>query len=40
VDLVTVATLLGGHEDLQTTAIYTRPSQEDPVRAVERVETG
>lgn len=39
VDLVTVATLLG-HEDLKTTAIYTRPSQEDLVRAVDRLEVG
>jgi site-specific recombinase XerD len=38
VDLVTVATLLG-HEDLKTTAIYTRPSQADLVRAVDRLET-
>ena len=39
VDLVTVATLLG-HEDLKTTAIYTRPSQEDLVAAVDRLEAG
>jgi site-specific recombinase XerD len=39
VDLVTVATLLG-HEDLKTTAIYTRPSQEDLVWAVDRLEVG
>ncbi len=38
-DLVTVATLLG-HEDLKTTAIYTKPSQEDLVRAVDRLEAG
>jgi site-specific recombinase XerD len=36
VDLVTVATLMG-HESLDTTAIYTRPSQEDMADAVERL---
>jgi len=34
-----VATLLG-HERLETTAIYTRPSGEDLRRAVERLEAG
>jgi len=38
VDLVTVAALLG-HEDLKTTAIYTKPSVQDLERAVGRLET-
>ncbi len=37
VDLVTVAALLG-HERLETTAIYTQPSQQDLVAAVEKLE--
>ena len=36
-DLVTVATLLG-HQRLETTAIYTTPSQRDLERVVERLE--
>jgi site-specific recombinase XerD len=34
VDLVTVATMMG-HESLDTTALYTRPSEEDMANAVE-----
>jgi integrase/recombinase XerD len=37
-DLVTVATLLG-HQRLETTAIYTKPSEWDLEKAVERLET-
>jgi len=37
VDLVAVAALLG-HEDLKTTAIYTKPSVQDLERAVGRLE--
>jgi len=37
VDLVSVATLLG-HERLETTAIYTRPSGADLQRAVEKLQ--
>jgi site-specific recombinase XerD len=37
-DLVTVATLLG-HQRLETTAIYTKPSERDLEKAVERLET-
>jgi site-specific recombinase XerD len=37
-DLVTVATLLG-HQRLETTAIYTKPSERDLAKAVERLET-
>jgi site-specific recombinase XerD len=36
VDLVTVATLMG-HKSLDTTAIYTKPSEEDMARAAERL---
>ena len=39
VDLVTVATLLG-HERLETTAIYTRPSKMDLEAAVAKLENG
>jgi integrase/recombinase XerC len=39
VNLVTVATLLG-HERLETTAIYTRPSKMDLEAAVAKLETG
>jgi integrase/recombinase XerC len=35
VDLVTVATLMG-HKSLDSTAIYTQPSEEDMARAVEK----
>jgi len=38
VDLVSVAALLG-HENLKTTAIYTKPSAQDLERAVSRLET-
>lgn len=38
VNLVTVAKLLG-HERLETTAIYTQPTQRDLEKAVERLET-
>jgi len=34
VDLVTVAAMMG-HESLDTTAIYTQPSEEDMAEAVE-----
>jgi len=37
-DLVAVATLLG-HQRLETTAIYTKPSPRDLEKAVERLET-
>jgi site-specific recombinase XerD len=37
-DLVAVATLLG-HQRLETTAIYTKPSLRDLEKAVERLET-
>jgi len=36
VDLVTVATMMG-HESLDTTALYTRPSEEDMANAVEKL---
>lgn len=36
VDLVTVAAMMG-HESLDTTAIYTRPSQEDMAEAAEKL---
>ncbi len=36
VDLVTVAAMLG-HESLDTTAIYTKPSEEDMANAVEKL---
>ena len=36
VDLVTVAAMMG-HESLDTTAIYTRPSEEDMAEAVEKL---
>ena len=36
VDLMTVATLMG-HRSLDTTALYTQPSQEDMARAAERL---
>jgi len=39
VDLVAVWALLG-HEDLKTTAIYTKPSAQNLMRAVEKLETG
>jgi len=37
VDLVTVAAMMG-HESLDTTAIYTRPSEEDMAEAAEKLE--
>jgi integrase/recombinase XerD len=37
VDLVTVSRLMG-HERLETTAIYTTPSEQDPEQAVVRLE--
>ncbi len=37
-DLVAVATLLG-HQRIETTAIYTKPSPRDLEKAVERLET-
>jgi site-specific recombinase XerD len=39
VDLVTVAAMMG-HESLDTTAIYTRPSEEDMANAVETLGVG
>jgi integrase/recombinase XerD len=36
-DLVTVSSLLG-HQRLETTAIYTRPSEKDLAEAVARLE--
>ena len=36
VDLLTVATMMG-HESLDTTAIYARPSEEDMAEAVEKL---
>jgi site-specific recombinase XerD len=36
IDLVTVAAMMG-HESLDTTAIYTKPSEEDMARAVEKL---
>ena len=38
VDLVTVAAMMG-HESLDTTAIYTKPSEEDMAEAAERLST-
>ena len=39
VDLVTVAAMMG-HESLDTTAIYTKPSEEDMAEAVEALSAG
>ena len=36
IDLVTVVAMMG-HESLDTTAIYTRPSQEDMAHALEKL---
>jgi len=37
--LVTVAAMIG-HESLETTAIYTQPSEEDMAEAVETLSVG
>ncbi len=39
VDLVTAAAMIG-HESLETTAIYTQPSEEDMSEAVETLSVG
>jgi len=39
VHLVTVAAMMG-HESLDTTAIYTQPSEEDMAEAVETLSVG
>jgi len=39
VHLVTVAAMIG-HESLETTAIYTQPSEEDMAKAVETLSVG
>ena len=36
VDLVTTAALMG-HENIATTAIYTKPNQQDMIDAVEKL---